>query len=371
MPTIVEALTKPLTDKEKISGDPPEAKQEPRLLPPDTENNLQRLFKEKDWTDYLPVTLPTETRVAAMLKGTSHKPDEIVMTINWPGGSRPMTVEKVAVCAVMAGASPEYFPLILALSTAVPFGNSTTSMANMIVVNGPIRNELKMNYGGNAMGPHNEVNATVGRTFTLLSKTAGGLHAGKTTWSSLGSNLQYNNLCIAENEEALPEGWLPLHVQMGNKPTDSVVTVGTGWSYISSVGEVQISYPAQMLIRDYMRALSGQGGATIVMDPTVAALLRDTQGFKTKSELSQWLADNVEKTVASFFGNGVIATFSASLAFQGLEPYSTWMKLPPETLVKPFNARQIQVLVVGGEIQTTWFVTDFRLGRGVLIDSWK
>jgi hypothetical protein len=371
MQAILDALTKPLTEKEKISGEPPDAKPAPRLLPPDTEDNLQRLFKQNDWTDYLPVTLPTEPRVAAMLKGTSHKPDEVVKTLTWPGGARQLTVEKAAVCAVMAGASPEHFPLILTLATQVPFGNSTTSMANMIVVNGPIRNQLKMNYGGNAMGPHNEVNAVVGRTFTILSKTAGNLHAGVTTWSSLGSNLQYNNLCIAENEEALPEGWAPLHVQMGAKPTDSVVTVGTGWSYISSVGEVQRSYPAQMLIRDYMRALSGQGGATIVMDPTVAALLKDTQGFKTKSELSQWLAQSVEKTAASFFGNGVIATFSASLAFQGLEPYSTWMKGPPETLIKPFNAKGIQVLVVGGKIQTTWFVTDFRLGRGVLIDSWK
>ena len=371
MQAILDALTKPLTEKEKISGEPPDAKPKPRLLPPDTEENLQRFFKQNDWTDYLPITLPTEPRVAAMLKGTSHRPDEVVKTLTWPGGARQLTVEKAAVCAVMAGASPEHFPLILTLATQVPFGNSTTSMANMIVVNGPIRNQLKMNYGGNAMGPHNEVNAVVGRTFTILSKTAGNLHAGVTTWSSLGSNLQYNNLCIAENEEALPEGWAPLHVQMGSKPTDSVVTVGTGWSYISSVGEVQRSYPAQMLIRDYMRALSGQGGATIVMDPTVAALLKDTQGFKTKSELGQWLADNVEKTVASFFGNGVIATFAASLAFQGLEPYATYMKGPPETLMKPFNAKNVQVVVVGGKIQTTWFVTDFRLGRGTLIDSWK
>jgi hypothetical protein len=371
MKAIVDALTTPLTENEKISGDPPDAKMEPRLLSPDTEDNLQRLFKQRDWTDYLPVTLPTESRVAAMLKCSTHKADEVVKTLNWPGGSRPLTVEKVAVCAVMAGANPEYFPLILAIATSVPFGNSTTSMANMIVVNGPIRNQLKMNFGGNAMGPHNEVNATVGRTFTLLSKTAGNLHAGVTTWSSLGSNLQYNNLCLAENEEALPQGWYPLHVQMGFKPTESVVTVGTGWSYISSVGEVQRSYPAQMLIRDYMRALSGQGGATIVMDPTVAALLRDTQGFKTKSELSQWLAQNVEKTVASFYGNGVIATFAASLAFQGLEPHATWMKSPPETLIKPFNEKNVQILVVGGKVQTTWFVTDFRLGRGVLVDSWR
>jgi hypothetical protein len=370
MQAIIDALTKPLTDKEKISGAAPEAKAEPRLLPPDTEDNLQRLFKEKDWTDYLPAILPTEARVAAMLKCSSHKPQEVVKTLNWPGGSRPLTVEKVAIYAVMAGARPEYFPLILALANDVPFGNSTTSMANMIVVNGPIRNELKMNYGGNAMGPHNEVNATVGRAFVIMSKTAGGLHAGVTTWSSLGSNLQYNSVCIAENEEALPEGWDPLHVQMGFKRTDSVLTAGTGWSYISSVGEVQRSYPAQMLIRDYMRSLAGQG-ASILMDPTVAALLHDTQGFKTKSDLSQWLAQNVEKTAASYWGNGVVATMTYPLALQGLEPQASWIKGPPGALIKPFNAKGIQVVVVGGKIQTTWFVTDFRLGRGVSVDSWR
>jgi len=270
----------------------------------------------------------------------------------------------------MSGARPEYFPLILAVATGVPMGNSTTSMANMIVVNGPIRNELKMNYGGNVMGPHNEVNATVGRVFTLLSKTVGGLHANVTTWSSLGSNLQYNNLCIAENEEALPDGWDPLHVQLGLKRTDNAVTIGTGWSYISSVGEVQRSYPAQMLIRDYMRSLAGQG-ATIVVDPTVAALLRDTQGFKTKPEFSTWLAQNVEKTIGSYVGNGVVATSVPTLARQGLEPYATWMKSPPETLIKPFDPKSIQIVVAGGKIQTTWFATDFRLARSVLVDSWK
>jgi hypothetical protein len=372
MQAIISGLTRPLTDNEKTFGDPLATAPEPRLLLPDTEDNLQRLFKDKDWTDYLPITLPTEPRVAAMLEATSHKPDEVVKIITWPGGSRALTVEKVAVCAVMSGARPEYFPLILTLATGVPMGNSTTSMANMIVVNGPIRNQLKMNYGGNAMGPHNEVNATVGRAFTILSKTAGNLHAGVTTWSSLGNSLQYNNICIAENEESLPEGWDPLHVQLGLKRTDSAVTVGTGWSYVSSVGEAQISYPPQMLIRDYMRSLSGLG-ATIIMDPTVAALLRDAQGFKTKTELSAWLSQNVEKTVASYFGNGLIATGrgTASLILQGLEPYTSWIKNPPETLIKPFDLKSIQVVVVGGKTQTTWFVTDQRFGRSGLVDFWR
>ena len=371
MQAIIDGLTKPLTDKEKYKGPAPEASAEQRLLKPDTEDNLRRLFKDKDWTDYNPIILPTEERVAAMLRGTSHKPEQVVKTVNWPGGARPLTVEKAAICAVMAGAKPEYFPMILAIATAVPFGNSTTSMANMIMVNGPVRKQIGMNWGTNAMGPHNEANAVIGRTFTLMSKTAGGLHSGVTTWSSLGSTIQYNNLCFAENEESLPEGWNPFHVQMGFKPSDSVVTVGVGWTYISSVGEVQRNYPANLLIRDYMRSLAASG-ATIVMDPTVAALLHNVQGFKTKEALSQWFSDNVEKTIGSLLGNGIGTGMVNGFAAQGLEPYATWAKLPQDVLVKPFNnAKAIQIIVTGGKIQTTWFVTDFRLGRGVLVDEWR
>ncbi len=370
MEAIVAALTDPLTEEEQITGQPPEAAAEPRLLPPDTEDNLQQLFKDNDWTDYNPIILPTEERVAAMLAGTSQPADKVVTTLSWPGGMRELTVEKVAVCAVMAGAKPKHFPLILAVAKNVPFGNSTSSMANMILVNGPVRNEVGMNYGGNVMGPHSEVNAVLGRVYTLMSKTAGNLHAGKTTFSTLGSNLQYNNLCIAENEEALPEGWDPVHVQSGFKPTDSVVSVGTGWSYISSVGEVQIAYPPQNLMRDYMRSLTGMG-ASVIMDPTVAELLRDTQGFKTKQDLSDWLAKNVQKTVASYWGNGVVSTMWASMAIQGLEPYASQRKLPGNSLIQPFQPRSIQVIVTGGGIQTTWFVTDFRAGRGTLVDDWR
>src|SRR5436190_4151411 len=50
----------------------------PRLCEPASEEDLQRLFLESHWTDQLPIVLPTEERVAAMLKGTKRKPDEIV-----------------------------------------------------------------------------------------------------------------------------------------------------------------------------------------------------------------------------------------------------------------------------------------------------
>jgi len=209
----------------------------------------------------------------------------------------------------------------------------------------------------------------VGRSFTLMSKTAGNLHSGKTTFRTLGSNIQYNNLCIAENEEALPEGWQPTHVLKGFKATDSVVSVGTGWSYISSVGEVQIKYPVQNLIRDYMRSLTGMG-ATVIVTPEVAGILKDAQGFKTKRDLSAWLANNVEKTIGSYWGNGVISTMNTSMALQGMEPLASQLKADPETMMKPFQAGQVNI-VVAGKGQTTWFVTDFGVGRGTPVDDWR
>jgi hypothetical protein len=368
MQAIIDALTKPLTDNEKKTGMPAGGAPEPRLLKPDTETNLQRLFKEKEWTDFYPIELPTEERVSAMLKATSHKPGEKVSQF----GSRELNVEKVAIYAVMAGAKPEYFPTILAIaSQAAAFGNSTSSMANMIVVNGSIRKQLGMNSGTDAMGPFNEANSILGRTFTLAGKLMGDLRINAGAYSTLGSTLQYNNVCFAENEEDLPQGWEPLSVELGYKRTDNVVSIGVGWSYISSVGEAQRSHPPHMLIRDYMRSLPGSA-ATVVMDPTVANLLKDAQGFKTKAELAQWLSKNVEVTAGTFWGNGVNTTATTPLALQGLEPYATWRNAPPETLIKPFtNPKAIQIVVAGGNIQTTWFVTDFRFSKGVLIDSWK
>ncbi len=348
MRAFIDALTVPLTDKERFKGPVPEPQPATsRFLGPDTEENLQQLFKDLDYTDYLPIVLPTEERVAEMLKGTSHKPEEVIKTLDWPGGKREVTVERVATCAVMAGAKPEHLPVILALANHIPFGNSTSSMANMILVNGPIRDEIAMNYGANVMGPHNEANSVIGRSYTIMSKTIGGLHSRKTTWSTLGSTMQYNNVCVAENEEALPEGWKPFHVQMGFKPNDSVITVGIGWSYISSVVMAVQEHPVYMIMGDYMKALT-MGSATVIMDPTVAALLKDSYGFQTKDQLSKWFSENVEKT-----------------------------QYPSGEKIKPFrDASGIKIIVTGGGIQTTWFVTDFMLGGGMiggstLIEDWR
>lgn len=369
MEGVINALTKPLTANEQKTGMPPQGAPQPRILAPDTEEHLRQTFIEKDWTDGLPIILPTEARVAEMLTGTKRKPDEVVVTMR----ERSITVEKVAVCAVMAGAKPEYLPVILAIAASgqISFG-STTSMAKMIVVNGPIRQEIDMNSGMGALGPFNQANAVIGRAMTIMCKGPGNSHIGGSYVGSLGTNLSYNNLCFAENEERLPQGWDSIGVQAGFKPADSVVSMFIGWSYISSVGEI-VDYPPHLWIQNYMKALSGLGSAaTLIIDPLGAKHLRELEDFSTKEALHKWLSENVEITARQYWGNGVNSTFNLSLAYQGLEPYSAWQKMDQDTLIKPFNnPRNMNTVVVGGGTQTVWFLTDMRLAKSLSIDDWR
>ena len=168
-----------------------------------------------------------------MLEGTSRARDEVVGRLR-PTAFREFwefTVEKVAVNAVMAGARPEYLPVILATlaSGITARSSSTTSFATISVVNGPIRNEIGMNSGIGAMGPYNHANATIGRAYGLVSANLqGGSVPGETYMGSQGNSYAYS-AAFAENEERSP--WTPFHVQQGFKPTDSTVSLFFGGWY--------------------------------------------------------------------------------------------------------------------------------------------
>src|SRR5262245_42020342 len=199
MREVIEGLTQPIPD----DATPVEFdRSSPRLLEADTEENLHRLFLERDWTDNLPIVLPTEERVAEMLVATRRKPDEVV------GRMRPThfresweySVEKVAVNAVMAGARPEDLPVILALAaTGVSARGSTpTSLAAVAVVTGRVRRQIGMNAGTGAMGPYSHANATIGRAYGLLSQNLqGGSVPGLTYMGSQGNNYAYNSVTFA------------------------------------------------------------------------------------------------------------------------------------------------------------------------------
>ncbi len=111
MPEIISALTKPLApDEEKTGTVTPPVGSEIFSGSPD---ELQDYYMNNGMTDFMPIILPTREKVEAMLKGTSHSPDESVGKMCPAKGAYPewsYTVRNVAVNAVMAGCDPELFP---------------------------------------------------------------------------------------------------------------------------------------------------------------------------------------------------------------------------------------------------------------------
>src|SRR3989441_7645324 len=296
-----------------------------RLVEADTEENLHRLFVESRWTDYLPIVLPTEERVAAMLAATHRKPDEVV------GRMRPThfreaweyTVEKVAVNAVMAGARPEYFPLILALAaTGVSArGSTTSSMAAMAVVNGPIRLEIKMNAGTGALAPYNHANATIGRAYGLLSQNLqGGSLPGDSYMGSMGNNYAYNSITFPENEERSP--WEPFHVQHGLRPDASAVSVFTGCRSTAFTLGLREKHWREH-VRNLLRGMDPYGPPTLLLDPIAARQFVERGGFTKKDALIDWEFDNAPMPAAGFWGYQLVRNYLYPRATFGEEPWAS------------------------------------------------
>lgn len=369
MPGVIEGLTGPLTD-EDLKGVSFE-RCTPRLLEPDTEENLQRSFIENHWTDYLPIILPTEDRVARMLAGTSHAPDEVVGRLRPTSGREywEFTVEKAAVNAVMAGARPEYLPVILALASSgmSARSSSTTSFATMAVVNGPIRNEIGMNSGIGALGPYNHANATIGRAYGLLSQNLqGGSVVGDTYMGSLGNWYSYS-AAFAENEERSP--WEPFHVQHGCKPSDSAASVFFGGWYTQAGFGPRDTW--EQKFRHCLAACEPYLAPVLILDPIVARGFVE-RGFDTKRKLIEWCAENARLTAREYWDNQWMQSFIRPVAAAGTEPYASYLKAHSDAVVRMFRPEDISILVVGGETQGAWkMIAGSYRGITISVDAWR
>jgi hypothetical protein len=370
MQEVIEGLTRPL-DTGDLKGVSFE-RSTPRLLEPDSEDNLRQLFEDNQWTDHLPIVLPTEERVARMLEGTSHPPDKVV------GKLRPtyfreyweFTVEKVAVNAVMAGAKPEYLPVILALAASgqTARSSSTNSFAVFSLVNGPIRKEIGMGDGIGAMGPYNHANATIGRAYNLLSMNLqGGSVPGDTYMGTLGNWYNYS-ATFAEAEERSP--WTPFHVQHGFKPTDSTASVFFGGWYTQSGYGPRETW--QEKFKHSFASAEHYLPPIIVMDPLCARGFVDL-GYDTKEKLIAWCAENGRVSAREYWDNQWIQTLVHPLAVAGVEPYATRLKADPDELIQVYTADEIKIIVAGGETQGAWKMIGGRYNpkSTVSIDAWR
>ena len=372
MREIVDYLTRPLNEEEKKTGLFKREKQ--RFIGPDTAENIQRYFDDRFWTDQLPIIMPTEERVAAMLKNTKHRPDEIVgqMRVTGTREAWQYTVETVAINAVMAGAKPEYFPAILALAASQTrtYSSSTSSSAAMAVFNGQIVNELSLNSGTGALGLYNNAGALIGRAWSLLSANApGGSVPGHTYLGVLGNPIANVPAVFAENVAGLPPGWKPLHVQKGFQMNDSVVSTFDGCRDQNTMMVLQ-DEDWDWTLKRFIGGLGSpnRGGKLLLIDPSVTApFLRF--GFDTKEKLIKWVKENVTTPKFHYWLDQEVMNYKLGPARAGQEPYATWLKLPPDAPIPYLN--NVEVVVVGGSGNVRWGVNECGYRRSVKVDDWK
>jgi len=234
--SMIDALTRPLAGEE-ANPSPIQKQREDAEVHISGEDFLgafekcNELFLANRWADGLPVVPPTRRLVNAMLSGTTRSAQEVVGQVAPKNGTA--TVEKIAINAVMAGAKPEYFPVILAAMEGFTDEHydlthvqaSTGSFTPVVTVGGPIAEELGFNSGIGMLGHGWRPNSTVGRALRLSLLNIGQTWPQVNDMALTGRFQAYTFFTFAEDTTRSP--WEPYHVSRGFQPEDSTVTVAT------------------------------------------------------------------------------------------------------------------------------------------------
>jgi len=290
-----------------------------------------------------------------MLAQTSRNPDERLGTMN-PGSvageNWAYTVRHAAIAAVMAGAKPEYFPVILALGSSGTTAVNVSDNGFMVgaVINGRIRNEIGLNYDIGAVGPYAHANTTIGRAWHLLSINGG--NSGKVGTTYMGTVGNIGNLTgfiIAENEEESP--WDPLSVRLGYKKDENVVTLYSGWGILSARNWAVTDWSAtptySKTVQDIHRLQNpGLFGTMVVLSPPIADFIV-SEGYNTLEKLDDFV----------------------TAPAQGARPAAAKAGTPAP---KPGNATGgFSIVVTGARNNNYWMIGGMARGRSIQIDPWR
>jgi hypothetical protein len=185
-------------------------------------------YHERGWTDGLPVVPPTPELVERFLDAAGLAPGDIIGAV--PTREVVVTAEHVAINAVMAGCRHDYMPVVVAAVRAHlnEKGNchSTTGTlsgaAQLVVINGPVRNELDVNCKAGCFGPGWRANATIGRALRLVIRNVCRSIPNFLDRGTFSTPARYS-FCVGEDEDDM--SWVPMHVERGFPEGSSAVTV--------------------------------------------------------------------------------------------------------------------------------------------------
>jgi thiol-disulfide isomerase/thioredoxin len=268
-----------------------------RITVPDSEDPVEYCFRH--FGDALPVVPPTDGRVAAMLKACALAPESVVGRI--PPCYGEATVEKIAANAVMAGCLPEMMRVLIPLVRAAcderfnAHGVQATThfAAPLIMINGPVREQLGFWSKQNVFSNVARANSTLGRALQLLLLNIGGARPDGIDMSALGNSGKFS-FCIAENEEESP--WEPLHGERGFTREQNALSLFAAEpprgvsEHTAQDGETVLRAVCQVLATVWSYRMCARNEAVVVLCPEhVKTLHRD--GF-TKRQVRQFLFEN-------------------------------------------------------------------------------
>jgi hypothetical protein len=229
LPEVVDALVgaAPADVVEVAPDDEPEPT---AIVFSGTFDEVQDHFDDQLWSDGLPIVPPTIERVERFLAYTDRRRDEVLAVL--PHEQREATVWNVAVNAVMAGCRPEYMPVLLAVveCLADPCYNlegagSTSGREPLVIVSGPMVEELEFNAGTGVMRVGRRANSSVGRFARLFLRNVPGFRIppGTTDKAAIG---QPFNVALAEDDAVVAElGWPSFREDHGFDRSSTVVSV--------------------------------------------------------------------------------------------------------------------------------------------------
>jgi hypothetical protein len=178
--------------------------------------NANNLLLTNLWSDGLPIWPATEALVTWILQGTD-LPRETVLGKVMPRGGIA-TVESCAIALAMAGGRPEYLPVLIAAVEAFldPLSDSEHMQADsagafpVVIVNGPIAGQIRLNTSFGCLGPDPQrpAGASIGRALRLMQQNLGGALPGVGAMAMWGA-MRFTNAVFGEDEASLPDGWLP------------------------------------------------------------------------------------------------------------------------------------------------------------------
>ncbi|MFQ6030431.1 MAG: hypothetical protein ACE5Q6_23400 [Dehalococcoidia bacterium] len=256
------------------------------------------------WSDGLPVVPPVDYKVREMLEQAGMTGEEELLSLEMR--RRVLTSENAAANAVMAGCLPEYFPVLattlLALEEEKNFVHmasaSTSSPSILMLVNGPIRNQIGLNSKDGLFGPGWRANACLGRAVRLCFMNGFDARPGTLDRGTLGNPTKYT-FCIADNEEDSP--WGPLHVSRGFQAEDSTVTVAVAYNAItvnnrySNTGEA-ILYSIADTMKSTALVHRFPGQWFVVFGPEHALTLKDT-GW-SRQDIQEFLMEHASRPLS-------------------------------------------------------------------------